>query len=93
MTEPGRPDPLADAARLAQARREQGAQTPEPSLASRLGQIGMLGWMIVLPALGGTAIGRVIDRKIGGGITVTAALLMLGVSFGFWTAWRWMHRG
>jgi ATP synthase protein I len=85
-------DRLADAARVAQSRSEQGAKAPEPSVAWRLGQIGVLGWIIVLPTLGGTVLGRLVDRRIGGGITVTAALLMLGVSLGFWTAWRWMHR-
>ncbi len=86
------PDPLANSARRAEARAERGAADPEPSLATRLGQIGILGWMIVLPALAGTAAGRALDHRLGTGITITAALLMLGVAAGFWTAWRWMHR-
>jgi ATP synthase protein I len=93
MNPDDRRDRLADVARVAQSRSEQGSQTPEPSVGWRLGQIGILGWIIVLPALGGMAIGRLIDRRIGGGITATAALLMLGICFGSWAAWRWMQRG
>lgn len=85
-------DPLAAAARLAQVRAEEAARLPEPSLGARLAQIGVLGWMIVLPALGGTVLGRTADHALGSGITVTAALLTLGVALGFWFAWRWMHR-
>lgn len=92
MNQAGNPDPLADAARIAQRRAEEKEKLPEPSLASRLGQIGMLGWMIVLPTLFGTAAGRLADRHLGTGVTMTAALLMVGVGFGFWIAWRWMHR-
>ncbi|QIG78868.1 AtpZ/AtpI family protein [Stakelama tenebrarum] len=86
------PDRLADAAHVARRRAERGARTPEPSLAARLAQIGVLGWMIVLPALAGVAIGRLVDRRFDSGIMMTAALLLLGVSIGFWSAWRWMHR-
>ncbi|AMK23020.1 ATP synthase subunit [Sphingomonas histidinilytica] len=87
-----RPDPLAAAAREARRRAEQAARHPEPSLAARLGQIGVLGWMIVLPALGGALVGRLLDKRLHTGIEITAALLMLGAALGFWMAWRWMRR-
>ena len=39
----------------------------------------------------GLAAGRWLDHRLGGGITFTAALLLLGLGLGAWAAWRWMH--
>ncbi|AFK53490.1 MAG: F0F1 ATP synthase subunit [Tistrella sp.] len=64
----------------------------EPGIGHRLGQIGVLGWMIVTPMLLGLFLGRWFDRLAGTGITFAAALLMAGVALGFWSAWKWMHR-
>jgi ATP synthase protein I len=57
----------------------------------QLGQIGVLGWIIVTPALLGIFGGRWLDHRFTTGIFWTAALLMVGVAIGFWSAWRWMH--
>jgi ATP synthase protein I len=73
-------------ARLRRARAEG-----EPSMARQLGQIGVLGWIIVTPALVGLFGGRWLDSHFATGIFFTAALLVLGVTLGFWSAWRWMH--
>lgn len=78
------------AARRAEARARAGRENPEPSLARRFGQIGVLGWMIVVPTLIGLAGGRWLDRWAGGGITFAAAGLMLGAGLGMWLAFRWM---
>ena len=52
ITPGGRPDgKMEDAARLAAERTRRFHDDPEPSLASRLGQIGILGWTIVVPIL------------------------------------------
>ena len=53
MIAPGtRPDgKMEDAARLAAERVRRFRDDPEPSFASRLGQIGVLGWAIVAPIL------------------------------------------
>jgi ATP synthase protein I len=64
----------------------------EPSFASRLGQIGVLGWMIVAPILAFVLIGRWLDWMLKTGIFFTAPLIMLGAAAGLWAAWRWMHR-
>ena len=61
-TPPGAPDgKMMDAARLAAERARRLREEPEPSVASRLGQIGVLGWTIVAPILLGVVIGRWLD--------------------------------
>ncbi|HEY0180983.1 MAG TPA: AtpZ/AtpI family protein [Dokdonella sp.] len=86
------PDRVLDAARRAAARAEAGRRDPEPSLARRLGQIGVLGWTIVVPVLLGLFAGRALDRLFGSGLLFAAALLFAGAAFGLWSAWRWMQR-
>jgi ATP synthase protein I len=80
------------AARLAAERDRRFRDDPEPTVASRLGQIGVLGWAIVAPILLGVVIGRWLDWTLKSGIFFTAPLIMLGAAAGLWTAWRWMHR-
>jgi len=85
-------DRLADAARRAAETAKEGAENPEPSLGSRLGQIGILGWTIIVPTLIGVFVGRWLDRTFDGGIFFTAPLIMIGAAFGMWSAWKWMNR-
>ncbi|HPD91134.1 MAG: AtpZ/AtpI family protein [Rhodobacter sp.] len=84
-------DRTAQAARRAQDRDRAGEADPEPSLARRFGQIGVLGWMTVLPVLGGLVLGRWLDRLLGAGHLLTAALVFAGAVLGLWLALRWMH--
>jgi len=86
------PDRLSNAARQAVKRAEQGRADPEPSLGARLGQIGVLGWTIIVPMLICLFIGRWLDRSLATGIFFSAPLLTIGAAIGFWSAWRWMHR-
>jgi ATP synthase protein I len=89
--EPRSPDSLADAVRRQNERRKRWLNEGEPSVARFVGQIGVLGWVIVTPTLIGLFIGRWLDHKFGTGIFWSAPLLLLGVVVGFWSAWRWMH--
>jgi ATP synthase protein I len=82
---------LDDAAREAARRAEQLTSDPEPSLGRRFGQIGVLGWMIVIPVMIGVIAGGWLDRVLGTGITLTAAMTMAGAALGLWLAFRWMH--
>ncbi|RBP09692.1 ATP synthase protein I [Roseiarcus fermentans] len=83
---------MQDAARIA-AGRDRGARADhEPTIATRLGQIGVLGWAIVAPILIGVVAGRWLDGAFRTGVFFTAPLIMLGAVAGMWTAWRWMHR-
>lgn len=91
-SEAERTDVVASAAQRAARREELKAADPEPSLGSRLGQIGILGWAIVTPILLGLLIGHGLDRWLGTRIMFSAAFIMLGAFAGMWSAWRWMHR-
>ncbi len=81
---------LAEAARKAAARERERRHDPEPSLGKRLGQIGVLGWIIVLPALVGLFAGRWLDRTMHSGVFFSAPLVMIGAALGMWLAWKWM---
>jgi ATP synthase protein I len=85
-------DRMAHAARQAVRREREAREEPEPSLGVRLGQIGILGWTIVVPALLGLAMGHWLDRHFNTGVFFSAPLLMAGAAVGLWSAWKWMHR-
>jgi ATP synthase protein I len=86
------PDKMEEAARKALRRDRAGKETPEPSLGARLGQIGALGWTIVVPILVALFLGRWLDRRFSTGVFFSAPLTMIGAAFGLWQAWRWMSR-
>jgi len=90
-TEPGERDPLVQGVRLHQERQQRWLREGDPSVARRLAQIGVLGWIIVLPILIGVFVGRWLDQRFDTGLFWTAPLLMLGVALGSWSAWKWMQ--
>ena len=47
--------------------------------------------LFVAPTLIGVFVGRWLDRIFDSGVFWSAALIFVGVSIGFWAAWRWMH--
>jgi ATP synthase protein I len=90
--EPTEPDGLAHTVRRQRERQRRWLREGEPSLALFIGQIGVLGWIIVVPTLIGLFIGRWLDHKFGSGIFWSAPLLLVGVVVGCWSGWRWMHK-
>lgn len=84
-------DPLLREIRLSRDRREAWLRDGDMSLGRRLAQIGVLGWIFVLPTLAGLFLGRWLDALRGSGIFWTAPLLLLGLCLGGWTAWKWMN--
>ena len=86
------PDGMAEAVRKERARRQRWTNEGETSVMRFVGQIGVLGWIIVTPTLIGLFIGRWLDYKLGTGIFWSAPLLMLGVVIGCWSAWRWINK-
>ena len=83
-------DPLLEEVRLRGERDVAWVKTGQPSVARRLSQIGVLGWIVVTPMLLGVFAGRWIDARFGTGLFWTAPLLMLGAALGCWSAWKWM---
>jgi ATP synthase protein I len=83
-------DPLVEGIRLRGQRRQRWLREGDPSVARRLAQIGVLGWIIVVPMLIGIFVGRWLDGRFHSGLFCTAPLLMLGLALGAWSAWKWM---
>jgi ATP synthase protein I len=92
MTEPGHRDPLVEGVRLRGERHRRWLRQGDPSVARHLAQIGVLGWLIVVPMLTGIFAGRWLDLTFKSGIFWTAPLLMLGLALGCWSAWKWVGR-
>jgi ATP synthase protein I len=89
--EPGESDPLVQRVRRQSERDRRARAAGPPSVARRLAQIGVLGWIIVTPMLIGLFLGRWLDRSLASGLFWTAPLLLLGAVLGCWSAWKWMR--
>ncbi|WP_109468688.1 AtpZ/AtpI family protein [Albibacillus kandeliae] len=83
---------LAEAARKRAERERRWKAEGEVSFSRRLGQIGVLGWLIVLPTLGALFLGRWLDRTFDTGIFFSAPLLFVGLGIGAYAAWKWIMR-
>ncbi|MGF7212735.1 ATP synthase protein I [Skermanella aerolata] len=83
-------DPLVTGVRLRRERHRRWLRDGDPSVARHLAQIGVLGWIIVVPILIGIVTGRWLDQALNSGLFCTAPLLMLGAALGCWSAWKWM---
>ena len=83
-------DPLIATVRVRGRRHTRWLRDGEDSVSRRLAQIGVLGWLTVIPMLVGIFAGRWLDRTYHTGIFWTAPLLMLGAALGCWSAWRWI---
>jgi ATP synthase protein I len=87
----GEQDPLVQGIHLRKERHLRWLREDAPSVARHLAQIGVLGWIIVVPMLVGVFVGRWLDRTLDSGLFFTAPLLMLGAALGCWSAWKWMN--
>jgi ATP synthase protein I len=90
MKEPDDQDPLIHEVRRRKGRHEAWLREGDMSVGRRLAQIGVLGWIVVLPMLGGLFVGRALDHWLQTGIFWSAPLMMLGLAAGAWFAWKWM---
>lgn len=91
MSALGDEDPLVSSVRLRGERNRRWLRDGDASVVRRLSQIGVLGWMIVVPMLIGMFAGRWMDRTFHTGLFWTAPLLLLGAALGCWSAWKWMQ--
>jgi ATP synthase protein I len=84
-------DPLIVETRLRRDRRDRWLREGDMSIGRRLAQIGVLGWIFVVPTLAGLFFGRWLDAEYATGIFWTAPGMVLGLCLGGWTAWNWMN--
>ena len=84
-------DPLVSEARLRRDRRDRWLREGDMSIGRRLAQIGVLGWIFVVPTLAGLFFGRWLDARLETGIFWSAPFMLLGLCIGGWTAWKWMN--
>jgi ATP synthase protein I len=84
-------DPLVQGVKLRGERYRRWQREGNPSVAHRLAQIGVLGWIIIVPMLIGIFAGRWLDQTFHSGLFCTAPLLMLGAALGCWSGWKWMQ--
>jgi len=57
-----------------------------------LGMMGLIGWSVVIPTLLGAALGLWLDKRFSRSHSWTLALLILGLAFGCFNAWRWINK-
>jgi ATP synthase protein I len=75
-------------ARLSSERRARFEREGERPIGQNLALMGSLGWLIVIPALLGIALGAWLDRTFGTGVFWSGALLVAGLAIGCWMAWQ-----
>ena len=85
-------DRTMSAARRAAERERESREFREQGVGFRLSQIGVLGWMIVIPMLLGVALGRWLDKFFDSGLFFSAPAILIGAGLGLYSAWRWMQR-
>jgi ATP synthase protein I len=81
-------DELARSVERTRARRSRWRLLRERPLARNLALAGTLGWLFVVPVVGGALLGRVLDRRFASGIFWSAALIFLGAALGGWMLWQ-----
>ncbi|WP_019953289.1 AtpZ/AtpI family protein [Yoonia vestfoldensis] len=90
-SDPAETDPLIVKIRKHRSHHEQWLREGDMSVGRRLAQIGVLGWIFVVPTLAGLFFGRWVDARFQTGIFWSAPMLLLGLCIGGWTAWKWMN--
>jgi len=57
-----------------------------------LGMMGLIGWSVVVPTLGGAALGIWLDNHHPGPHSWTLTLLIIGLVIGCLNAWHWVDK-
>ena len=65
-------------------------RNPAPGVWFGLGMMGLIGWSVVAPTLGGAALGLWLDQRHPGAHSWTLALLVAGLAIGCLNAWHWV---
>lgn len=94
MSKPNRKEreKMQEAIDLRRSRREAWEESGERPLWMNLSMVGALGWLIVVPILGGLFLGRWIDAVLATGVLFASALTFAGACLGLYLAWRRMNQ-
>ncbi len=75
------------------ARRMREARNHGQRLWIGLGLVGALGWMVILPMVGGLYLGRYLDQAFQTRPSFTLSFLLIGLGTGAYSVWRFFLRG
>ncbi len=92
MTSPEDARRLAGAVQKRRERRERWAHEGPRALLRNLGLVGSLGWLLVLPPLGGALVGRWLDRRFESGVFWSVTFIFAGAALGGALVWRQVRR-
>jgi len=82
----------AKEARKMEARQLGAQRKVTRTIWSGFGMMGLVGWSVAVPALGGIALGVWLDRHFATRHSLTLTMLMVGLAIGCLNAWRWVVR-
>jgi ATP synthase protein I len=74
------------------ARKLKAQGNPTKGVWFGLGMMGLIGWSVVLPTVGGAAFGMFLDKRHPGEHSWTLALLVAGLVIGCFNAWHWVAK-
>jgi ATP synthase protein I len=71
-------------------RKLKAQNNPSRSVWMGLGTMGIVGWSVAVPTLVGLFLGIWLDKHYSFGFSSTLNLLIVGIVFGCFSAWRWV---
>lgn len=93
QTDTSRDESLARRIEEQARRRARSRREKVGNLWQQVARVGTLGWMIVLPIVGGALLGHLLDRRFDTGVRWALALMSVGVIAGGFALWRAMQEG
>ena len=74
------------------ARKRRAGKSGSGGVWAGFDMMGLIGWSVVVPTLGGAALGLWLDARHSGAISWTLTLMGLGLVVGCLNAWQWVAR-
>ena len=75
-----------------EARRLKARREKNRSIWFGLGMMGLVGWAVAIPTVIGIGIGIWLDASFPSRISWTLTGMVIGLTIGCYTAWRWVER-
>jgi len=85
---PSHDEPLLERVRTQKQRNERARRTSSRTLWRTVAHVGVLGWLIALPTVGGIYLGHQLDLRFETGVTWALSCLSLGLAGGGYLLWR-----